>query len=626
MTADAPAMESVDETGSQGPSPKLPLVRLAAAGLVTVVLLPYAWGFTLITTMMVNFSEIPNLAYLGQLAGGVGAVIALNFHLAKQFSGKATKLTAALLLVFWLIVNGTIVFLSSGPHMAVTTALAGYLPGTLWLLWLSWMFYAKLRWRTRIGVLCLLLVGVASFVGMFRIRDLTGDNRVNFAFVWEKQQAAFEQLPDAAPTEVSADAPAVERGPHDSPQYLGPDRNGVLQGVRLVPDWETQPPRELWRIAVGAGWSSFATIGHLAITQEQRGSLESTVCYDLVDGHIVWAHGEELIFDNTLGGPGPRATPTIDSGQVFSVGATGILNCLDLASGAQVWSVDVLNDNDPGAENLSHGVCASPLVVGDVVVVCPPGGNKVSLAAYDRHSGQRRWQAGEQRASYGSPMLVGFDGSQQILTVTSEGIVGHAADTGAILWDFAWTNGSGVNSSQPIPRCGAPRQVFFSTGYGTGCVLLNLEPSGGKWSPSEVWSARAMKTKFTTPVLLDGHIYGLDDGILQCIDVETGRKKWKRGRYGHGQILLVEDLLIVQTEPGELVLVRPNPEKLVELGTIAALSDKTWNPPVLAGNYLLVRNDREAICFEVALESLQEPQSVALGGESNRDERPIRSK
>ena len=463
--------------------------------------------------------------------------------------------------------------------------------GRCGLLWLGWMFYAKLRWTTRIAVLGLSLVGLAAFVGMFRIRDLTGDDRVNFAFVWEEGAATFEELSVTPAAPESADSTEVETiaaGEHDSPQYLGPDRNGVLHGIGLNPDWSAHPPREVWRKPIGAGWSSFATIANLAITQEQRGPNESTVCYDSHDGRIVWTHGDPLIFDNTLGGPGPRATPTIDGQQVFAVGATGLLNCLRLADGKLLWSVDILTGNDPGGENLSHGVCASPLIVDDAVVVSPPGKNGISLAAYDRDTGEPLWQAGSQRASYTSPMLTEIGGVPQILTMTGTGVVAHAAGTGKVLWDFRWSNSSDVNCAQPIPLAGGPSRVFISTGYGIGAALLDVSRSQDAWSVREVWTARRMKTKFTTPVLFEGHVYGLDEGILQCVELESGRQKWKRGRYGHGQILLVDDLLIVQTERGEVTLVRPDPDKLIELATIDALSDKTWNPPVLSGGHLLV--------------------------------------
>jgi outer membrane protein assembly factor BamB len=285
---------------------------------------------------------------------------------------------------------------------------------------------------------------------------------------------------------------------------------------------------------------------------------------------------------------------------VYAVGATGLLNCLDGATGRARWSVNTLEDH--GAENLFHGVSASPLVAGDLVVVSPTGADGISLAAYDRETGKRVWQGGRDRASYGSPLEAEWGGVRQVLLYTSAGVSGHDLGTGEVLWSFPWANREGVHCSQPIPDAGRPGQVFVSTGYGKGAALFQVEGTAGQaWSTRPLWGSREMKTKFTTPVLHGGRVYGLDDGFLACVDLGTGRRLWKQGRYGHGQVLLAGDLLLVQAEDGRVVLVEPSPDGLRELGRLPALASKTWNSPALAGRFLLVRNDREAACYQVPL-------------------------
>jgi outer membrane protein assembly factor BamB len=288
-------------------------------------------------------------------------------------------------------------------------------------------------------------------------------------------------------------------------------------------------------------------------------------------------------------------------GRVYTLGATGLLNCLDGASGKAIWSVDILKDNDAG--NISHGVCSSPLLVDEKVLVCPTGKNGPTLAAYHRDTGQRLWQGGTKQAGYGSPLLAELDGVRQVLLTDSTGVAGYDPDTGTALWEFAWSNTDKTNCSQPWPNAGGPGQVFVSTGYGKGCALVRVERgTSGVWSATPRWQSRAMKTKFTSAVEHRGHIYGLDDGILECLDLKKGKIVWKDGRYGHGQILLAGDLLIVQAEDGEVVLVDPSPEGLRELGRLPALAGKTWNHPAVAGRYLLVRNDQEAACYELELD------------------------
>jgi outer membrane protein assembly factor BamB len=260
--------------------------------------------------------------------------------------------------------------------------------------------------------------------------------------------------------------------------------------------------------------------------------------------------------------------------------------------------VDILADN--GATNVMHGVCASPLVDGDRVIVCPTGSGGPSLAAYDRTTGKRLWATGTDRASYASPLIAELDGVRQILLATSAGVTGHDAADGRVLWSFEWTNGEKINAAQPIAPAGRPNGVFLATGYGKGAALFTLtRSSDGSRATEPVWESSAMKAKFMTPVLYRGFVYGLDDGILACLDVKTGKRRWKDGRYGHGQILLAGDRLIVQTEKGDVVMVEPSPERLIEHGRIAALAGKTWNNPALAGRRLLVRNDREAACYEL---------------------------
>jgi outer membrane protein assembly factor BamB len=191
---------------------------------------------------------------------------------------------------------------------------------------------------------------------------------------------------------------------------------------------------------------------------------------------------------------------------------------------------------------------------------------------------------------------------RQVLIVTADGVEGNDLDTGAPLWSYTWTNpDTPVNCSQPIVVDGDAGRVLFCSGYGTGSILLQVAASSnGGWTTRDIWkSPGKMKTKFTTAILYKGFAYGLDDGILACLDLATGRQVWKKGRYQHGQILLAGDRLIVQTEAGSVVLVKPDPNDLIELGSFPALSSKTWNNPALAGRMLLVRNDLEAACYEL---------------------------
>jgi outer membrane protein assembly factor BamB len=482
-----------------------------------------------------------------------------------------------------------------------------YLPTTAWVIWVAWMFYRPWSWRVRMGRLALAILGVAPFPLLLRTDGLTGQAHVNFAWrLGQKRSNEGQSLPPVGERQSDSVADLSRTTPDDFPQFLGPARTSVVAGARLRGDWNESPPREVWRQAVGAGWSSFAIVGDFALTQEEVDGTELVTCYRLADGSLVWKHADPLdrsqaASQSNLGGPGPRATPTIAGGDVYAIGRTGLLNRLDGHTGNSRWSVNVVSDNS--GEQIAHGVCGSPLIANDKVVICPTGTADACLAAYDRQTGQRLWRGGRHPASYGSPALVELAGQPQIALCTADGLQSHDVETGRCLWNFAWSNNVRVNCSQPLLIDGPSGRIAFCTGYGTGSVLLEVAPAeSGDWSVREIWSSpRSMKTKFTTAVIHDGHAWGLDDGILACMDLASGAQLWKAGRYSHGQVLLAGGLLIVQAEDGFVVLVRPDRQRLVEAGRIKALSGKTWNNPAISGRYLLVRNDHEAACYELPL-------------------------
>jgi outer membrane protein assembly factor BamB len=569
------------------------MLRLVLAALITLVVLPYAWGRILVIRLLTGRSEA---LYLGLLVVAVLAVILLTRGRAAAVGTLPGRRIGYALAAAWVTTNVVLIALLSGPLIPWPLVALAFLPATLLPIWVAWMFYGALSWRTRLAGVALGIVGLAVSGLLLRVEGLTGGSEANFTWRWDRPK---EFVATGPATVGSADAPDFTRiGPNDYAQFLGPQRLGVLPAARLNRDWTSRPPRRLWRKDVGAGWGAFAVAGGYAVTQEQRGADECVVCYRIADGTQVWVHSDPVRFETSLGGPGPRATPTLADGHVYTVGATGLLNCLDGATGRVVWSTNLLEDN--AAENLAHGVSGSPLLLGNQVLVCPTGKNGICLAAYDPTSGKLQWQATQSQASYGSPLVATLGGVAQVLLHTADGVSAFDPQGGAVLWSFPWTNVEQVNCSQPIPNAGGPDQVFVATGYGKGSALVRVERDGDGWRVTPLWEGRHMKTKFTTAVVHSGYVYGLDDGILECVDLKTGERAWKDGRYRHGQVLLVGDLLVVQAENGDVALVEANPRGLRELGRIAALEGKTWNPPALAGRYLLVRNDHEAACYEVA--------------------------
>jgi outer membrane protein assembly factor BamB len=397
----------------------------------------------------------------------------------------------------------------------------------------------------------------------------------------------------AVPEIAAATTTAVPTGLW--PDFRGPRRDGHYTERAIRTDWPAGGLAPIWKQPVGGGYASFVAARGRAFTIEQRGAEEIVAAYDIPSGRELWASRWAATFAESMGGPGPRATPTWSDGRVYALGAAGELRALDETDGRTLWRTNILED--AGATNIQWGMSAAPLVVDETVVVLPGGANGRSVAAYDRRSGKRAWSALDDAASYSSPMLVQLAGVRQILVFSASRVVGLTPDSGKLLWEHPWKTQNDVNASQPLVV--GDDRLFLSTGYGTGAAVLELTNADGRLSVREVWRNIRMKNQFTSSVLHDGFIYGLDESILACIDAGTGDLKWKGGRYGYGQIMLASGHLIVVTEDGQLALVRATPERHHEIAIFPVLEGKTWNHPAIAGGYLLVRNINEMAAFDL---------------------------
>ncbi|MDP1570044.1 MAG: PQQ-binding-like beta-propeller repeat protein [Vicinamibacterales bacterium] len=420
--------------------------------------------------------------------------------------------------------------------------------------------------------------------------------------VREPAAAPVAVVPHEAPAPAAAAVDA--RGDEDAvrapawPGFRGPARDGIVRGVRISTDWAAAPPVALWRRPVGPGWSSFAVDGDLLYTQEQRGDDEMVACYRVSTGEPVWQHRDPVRFWESNGGAGPRATPTVHGGRVFAFGATGVLNALDAATGARLWSRQVAEDT--GRQVPGWGFASSPLVIDDVVIVAAAG----TLAAYDLATGAPRWQGPSYGGSYSSPHRAVIDGIVQVVLLGGPGAIGLAPDTGAVLWEHAWSPGPIVQPGL-MPDGDLLINALASTG-GLGIRRLHLSHSASGWDIEERWTSRGLKPYFNDFVVHNGHAYGFDGSILSSINLEDGERNWKGGRYGNGQMILLadQDLLLVLSEDGELVLVSATPDAHTEIARARALDAKTWNHPVVIGDLLLIRNGEEMAAFRLPIPAL----------------------
>ena len=501
--------------------------------------------------------------------------------------------------------------------LTISIALGTVLLLAIWLVFLSRLPWSRRRWAIGAAVAVIAMTAATT-----RIRGVTGDLVPILEWRWASRPLSAlpaESVPapprstpvlpkpvpvSPSPAAVPSTAPAASapieatpsiRAVGDYPQFLGADRNGTVSGIRIADDWAKRPPRLVWRRPIGAGWSGFAVARGLAVTQEQQGNREMVVAYDLATGVPKWSHGDDAHYESTIAGEGPRATPTISRGRVFTLGSTGLLNCLDLETGRAIWMRDVQSDNQ--SPQLGWGRSSSPLAVDDLIVVSVGGPDGRSLVAYSRESGQPVWHAGDDIASYSSPIVATLGGVRQIVVLNFSSIAGHDPASGRVLWSHPWRRDA---PSVAAPLVISENRVLLSAGYGIGSRLLEISRDGDTVTQSLVWESTRLKAKFTNPIVHNGFVYGLDDGVLVCLDPATGERRWKGGRYGHGQTILAGNRLLVQSEDGEIVLVDPRPDAHHELARFSIFDQKTWNPPALAGRFLLVRTDTEAACYELS--------------------------
>ncbi|MDH4063877.1 MAG: PQQ-binding-like beta-propeller repeat protein, partial [Acidobacteriota bacterium] len=380
------------------------------------------------------------------------------------------------------------------------------------------------------------------------------------------------------------------------PGFRGPDRDGVVHGARIRTDWARQAPVELWRHRIGPGWSSFAVSGDFIYTQEQRGEDEMVSCYRLSTGEPVWQHRDAIRFWESNGGAGPRATPTLSHGRVYAMGATGVVNALDGATGAVLWSRNAATDADKQVPD--WGIAGSPLVIDDLVIIAVAG----RLVAYDVATGDLRWLGEAGGGGYSSPHLATIAGVPQVLLLRGARTISVTPADGTLLWEHRWQPAVSIVQ----PAIGADGSVLIASGDamgGMGMRRIAVAHDEGGWHVEERWTSRGLKPYFNDFVVHRGNAFGFDGSILSCIDLETGERVWKGGRYGNGQLVLLpnQDLLLVLSEDGELALVSATPDTFREIARIPALDGKTWNHPVLVGDTLLVRNGEEMAAFRLSL-------------------------
>ena len=395
-------------------------------------------------------------------------------------------------------------------------------------------------------------------------------------------------------------SPTPGDAPSDWPQWRGPARDGVSPATGLEAEWPVEGPPVHWRATgLGGGYGAPAVQGDVVYGAGYRGEDEVVWAIDAATGKERWSTRVAPAFREIEYGEGPRATPTIDHGELFTLGAAGNLVALEAETGALLWSVDL--PGTLGGEMMSGwGYSESPLVDGELVV-CTPGGAKGTVAALDRHRGTLVWQSSglTDPAAYSSLLAVEWGGHRQYVVLTGLSVAGLAAADGKLLWR---TERVGKTAVVPTPIFHDGR-VWVTSGYGTGCSMYELREKDGALSVETAYANRVIKNDQGGAVRIGDYVYASSGVLLVCMNWRTGELVWRERSLSRASVTYADGHLYVRGEQGELALVEANPEKYVEKARFTQ-GDRSafmsWPPPVIAGGKLYLRDQDVLLCYDVA--------------------------
>ena len=446
--------------------------------------------------------------------------------------------------------------------------------------------------QTRVTWVAVLLSLVLLPFTVTRLEGFTGAYLPEFTWRWAP--TGEPTVADAAGTKDQGtwQADAIEW-----PAFRGPRADSVVLDLTSPLSWQDSKPAERWRISLGAGWSSFAYVSGRLFTQEQRQEQELVTCYDAASGALLWQFAHTNRFEDVVAGAGPRSTPTYAHGRLFTYGAKAVLTCLNAASGEMIWQRDLMKEVN--AELPVWGFSNSPLVLGNLVIVYAGGDGDHGLVAYDAATGAPAWQVASHGMNFSTAHRVVLSGLELVLFGDESGLMALEPATGRKVWSYKPVDWKGPAICQPYQI--NDTSLIVPLGDGVGMVRLEVRFESGQWRISERWSSKKFRPSFNDFVYHKGFCYGFDQHLFCCLNAETGERMWKEGRYGFGQVILLDRVgqMIVTTEGGEAVLLAADPERHRELGRVSLVDGKTWNHPVIVGNKLFHRNGKEAVCVEL---------------------------
>lgn len=376
----------------------------------------------------------------------------------------------------------------------------------------------------------------------------------------------------------------------DWPQWRGPNRDGISTETGWSTQWPAAGPKQLWKADVGTGYSGVSVVAGRLYTVGNTGSTDIVYCLDAETGTVVWKHSYTCDPDDPMGYVGPRSTPTVDAGRVYTVSRLGHVFCLDAARGTVVWSKELLKDY--GAKAPRWGFSGSALVDGNRLIL-EGGGKGSGLLALDKTTGAEIWKSGDDAAGYSSAVVTGTGEQRAVTMLHAKTVVSRRVHDGRELWRHPWKTSYDVNAATPIV---AGDRLFISSGYNHGGALLQIREG----PPKVIWENKEMSNQMNSSVLIDGHLYGFDENELRCVDFNSGQVRWKENKFGKGSVMAADGKLIILGSRGLLGVATASPARYTEISSAQVIGGKdVWVVPVLANGRIYCRSKADLVCLDV---------------------------
>ncbi len=385
----------------------------------------------------------------------------------------------------------------------------------------------------------------------------------------------------------------------DWPQIMGPHRNGLAEEERLTDKWPERGPTKVWDAKIGSGFAGVAVSGTTAVLFHREGANDKLTAFNSTTGKELWSTTFPSSFrPQIVEDDGPRAVPTIHDGSIYAYSAQGRLYGVDLKTGAKKWERKALNDF--GADSGYFGAGSAPLVEGSLLIVNVGGDKKkAGIVAFHLDSGDTAWTAVNDQASYSAPIAATIDGVRHLLCVTRLNFVSLDPLTGKERFRTPFgQRGPTVNGAIPLI---SGKHVLLTASYGIGAEWLEV----GATKVDVVWNDEILSSQYTTPLLHDGAVYGVDgrqDGgpvALKCFDPVTRHEFWSEPGLKYSTLIGADGKLLMMQTDGVLKMIQLSKAGYQELGSATLLSGTTRALPALSEGRFYVRNESRLVCVDL---------------------------